>query len=61
MEYVIQLVNKKDIAVGDTILCKDGVIRTVCSSHIVSDSFMGLTIFGDSYSLGYEKVPMVMN
>ena len=56
MSYDTQLVHKNDIRVGDTILCKDGNLRTVCKNNIKYDSFMGLSIFGDSYMLGYEKV-----
>lgn len=60
MNYEIKLVNKNDIQVGDAILCKDGNIRTVCRNNINYDSFMGLSIFGDSYRLGYEPVKKVV-
>lgn len=41
---------------GDAILCDDGEFRTVCESNIGYDSFMGYTIFGNSYMSGYQKV-----
>ena len=61
MTYDIVLVHKEEIIPGDTILCKDGLLRTVCKNNIHRDSFMGLTIFGDSYKLGYEKVQKAIN
>ena len=61
MNYDIQLTNKEDIKIGDTVLCNDGNLRTVCRNNITNDSFMGLCIFGDCYRLGYEKVKKVIN
>lgn len=61
MSYDTQLVNKNDIQVGDIIICKDGAMRTVCRNNIKYDSFMGLSIFGDTYRLGYEPVTKVIN
>ena len=52
--------HKDDIRVGDIILCKDGEMRTVCRNNIKYDSFMGLSLFGDTYKLGYEKVKRVI-
>lgn len=60
MSYDIQLVNKEVIEVGDTILCNDGKLRTVCRNNITR-GFMGLCLFGDSYKLGSEKVKKVVN
>lgn len=48
-------VHKNNIVAGDVIF-HNGHERTVCNSNLKSDSFMGLTIFGDSYRLGYKPV-----
>ena len=48
-------VHKNSIVAGDTI-SHNGHERTVCNSDLKNDSFMGLTIFGDSYQLGYKPV-----
>lgn len=40
------------IQIGDTVICRDGLIRTVGRNNIKRDSFMGVTLFGDSYNLG---------
>ena len=40
---------------GDTIL-HNGEERTVCDSDILISSFMGISIFGDSYSMGRKLV-----
>jgi hypothetical protein len=52
-------VHKNQINVGDIIICPDGRERTVCRSNIKYDSFIGRTIFGDSYHLGYKLVPKI--
>ena len=48
--------NINEIKVGDTILCRDGIIRTVCNNNIGGNSFMGVSIFGDSWNGGSVKV-----
>lgn len=40
---------------GDTVL-HDNKEITVCNKDIKSDAFMGRTLFGDSYCLGYRSV-----
>lgn len=60
MNYNIELVDKEKIKIGDTILCEDGNIRTVCKNNI-SRGFMGMCIFGNPYRLGIEKVKKVVN
>jgi hypothetical protein len=60
MSYDIQLTNKEDIKIGDTILCDDGKIRTVCRNN-VTHGFTGLCLFGNPYRLGLEKVKKVIN
>lgn len=59
MGYDIRLIDKEDVKIGDTILCKDGNLRTVCVDNI-SYGFMGLCLFGDSYRLGQEMVKKVI-
>lgn len=59
MIYQIKLADKTEIKAGDTILCDDGNIRTVCKTDFTT-GFMGLCIFGNSYKLGYEKVKKVI-
>ena len=46
------------ISPGDTIE-HNGVITTVCAHDIKGDSFMGVTLFGDSYHLGHKPVKKV--
>ena len=60
MNYDIQLTHKENISIGDTILCNDGNLRTVCRNNITI-GFMGLCLFGDSYQLGREEVKKVIN
>lgn len=60
MNFGIELVDKEEIKIGDAILCEDGKIRTVCKNSITNDSFMGKSIFGDCYNLGYKKVKKVI-
>lgn len=48
----IKQVHISTIVNGDTIICRDGIIRTVGRNNIKRDSFMGVTLFGDSYNLG---------
>lgn len=47
------------IRAGDTVL-HDGKQQTVCQSNLKRDSFMGITLFGDSYRLGYLPVQKVV-
>jgi len=59
MKYDTKKVHIKDIRAGDTIL-HDGALKTVCSSNI-KKSFVGVTIFGDSYHAGHKHVIKVMH
>ena len=43
---------------GDTII-HNGVLTTVCNNNIKSCKFMGITLFGDSYNLGYKLVKRI--
>ncbi len=49
-------VNKKEIKPGDLILFENEV-KTVCKNNMSYDSFMGISIFGNSY----PKVKKVIN
>ena len=52
-------VDKEDIRNGDAIE-HNSVIQTVSRSDIRRNNFTGLTIFGDSYMLGRQKVKKVV-
>ena len=52
-------VHISQISVGDTIEHK-GYLRTVCANNIKRDSFMGISLFGDSYNLGAKTVNKVV-
>lgn len=56
---IIQEVHMSQIMVGDTIVCGDEKIRTVCKKDIHYGGFCGITIFGSSYISGYQKVKRV--
>lgn len=55
----VKEVHISQIMTGDTILHTDGEIRTVGKENIKRDSFMGKTLFGDSYKCGYQMVKKV--
>lgn len=57
--YEIANVHKDTIKVGDTILCADGLMRTVCKNNITT-GFCGKSIFGNSYRLGHLPVKKVI-
>ncbi len=46
------------VRVGDTIL-HNGEVKTVSGNNIKRSEFMGITLFGDSYSLGYKLVTRI--
>ena len=50
-KYKIEEVHISNIKQGDTIICSDGVVRTV-SKKFIKRGFMGITLYGDSYNLG---------
>lgn len=52
-------VHISQISVGDMINF-EGKTRTVNKNHIKYDGFMGKTLFGDSFNLGYKKVEKVV-
>ena len=47
------------IKVGDTVI-HEGELRTVCRNNIGGDTFMGRTLWGDSYRLGTVPVKRVL-
>ena len=51
-------VHISEIKIGDTIL-HNGKVRTVCNRTLNYSEFMGTTLFGDSYRIGYKKVTRV--
>ncbi len=55
----MEKVHISEIKSGDAIFHK-GAVRTVCNRTIKNCSFMGKTLFGDSYSLGYKLVIRVI-
>ncbi|EON1607173.1 hypothetical protein ACLN7E_004591 [Escherichia coli] len=57
--YRIEKRHINDIKPGDTVL-RDGELWTVTSRDIKHDSFMGRTLFGDSYNLGYNLVTVAI-
>jgi hypothetical protein len=48
------------ISIGDSIICNDGFERTISKRNIKQDTFIGTTIFGDSYRLGRGLVKKVI-
>lgn len=44
------------IVTGDTVLCKDGIIRTVTPRFLRQDGFMGTSVFGDCYLWNHRIV-----
>lgn len=53
------LVEASEIKHGDTMICKDGYMRTVDRKYI-SNGFMGLCIFGYPYGNLKEKIEKVL-
>lgn len=49
-----------DVNVGDIIIDRNGIERTVCQKDIIDDKFMGRSIFGDTYLLGRRPVTKVI-
>lgn len=55
----IEPVHISQISAGDTIE-HYGKLTTVSENNIKRDSFLGITLFGDSYNLGTKPVNKVM-
>ncbi len=60
MNYTIKNTHISQIKPGDTIISKDGIMRTISKSNLSRDLFMHHKINGDSYKLGYEPVQKVI-
>ena len=58
MKYNITDCHISEIRPGDCILCNDGEIRTIGAKDI-KKSFIGITIFGDSYKCGHQPVKKI--
>ena len=59
MNYSVKNTHISNIHVGDTIISKDGFMRTICKNNLGRDSLLGKTINGDSYKSGTELVQKV--
>ena len=59
MNYTVNEVHISTITVGDTIISKDGFMRTICKNNL-GKGLCGHTINGDSYKMGYEPVKKVV-
>lgn len=57
--YKVENVHISTVMPGDTVLCADGNLRTVCRKDIRRDPFMSRTLFGDSYRLGTIPIKKV--
>jgi len=57
---ITEKVHISQIRAGDTIKeNRDNEFKTVCFNNIKYDSFMGVSIFGDTYKLGYQLVERI--
>lgn len=59
-QFPTKEVHISTIKSGDTIIHVDGHVRTVCKNNIKNDSFMGKSLFGDSYKLGHTLVKKIL-
>ncbi|HCO7140495.1 TPA: hypothetical protein OB549_002293 [Escherichia coli] len=57
--YRIEKRHINNIKNGDTVL-RGGELWTVTARDIREDAFMGRTLFGDSYNLGYKLVTVAV-
>lgn len=56
--YSIKKTHISNINVGDTIM-HNGEIKTISGNNLKRDSFMGTSLFGDSYNLGHKLVELI--
>jgi hypothetical protein len=54
----IEKVHISTIRIGDTVK-HEGEIKTICKNVLKYSSFLGFSIFGDSYNLGHKKVEKI--
>lgn len=57
--YPTEEIHISEIKAGDAII-HNGKIVSVSASNIKNDSFMGRSVFGDSYRLGHKLVTRVI-
>lgn len=57
--YTIKKTHISNINIGDTIM-HNGEIKTVAGNNLKRGSFMGTSLFGDSYSIGNRLVEQVI-
>jgi len=55
----LKKVHISQIRIGDAIV-HNNKIQTVCNQTLKRSEFMGITLFGDSYRLGYKLVTKVI-
>ena len=58
MSYYTEGVHISTIRIGDTVEI-DGELKTVGKSNVKQDSFIGVTLFGDSFRSGSVQVKKV--
>lgn len=51
-------VHISQIRVGDTIM-HNGVMTTISGNNIKRSEFMGISLFGDTYNLGYKLITRI--
>ena len=59
MEYTTKLKDISEVRKGDTVI-HNGVMKTISGTDIKINTFVGTTLFGDSYNNGYKKVTVVI-
>lgn len=59
MKHTTTSTHISNINVGDTVI-HNGEMKTVSGNNLKRDSFMGTSIFGDSYRLGHTPVQKVI-
>lgn len=56
--YIVTDKHINEIKIGDSVL-HNGTIKTVGRQNIKQCSFMGRTLWGDSYHIGYKPVKTI--
>lgn len=54
----MEKIHISQIRLGDSVL-HNGEVKTVCGRTLNNCPFMGISIFGDTYNLGYKLVTRV--
>jgi hypothetical protein len=58
MNYTIQQDHIGNLRAGDTIM-HNGEMKTVSGNNIKRDSFMGTSVFGDTYNHGHKPIEKI--